>query len=377
MKVLLVGNSLRDEQLSMLAFARVLHKELTARDLEVRLVHPPTIVGHFAGRGRLAKWLGYIDKFALYPGRLRRQAAWADVVHVCDHSNAMYVRRALRLPILVTCHDVIAIQAALGMVPGWKVSATGYLFQWLIRRGLGRSDLICCISDHTREDLLALGIAPRERVTTVLNGFNDNFSPVDPDTAAAVLAPLGLAPGANYLLHVGTDLARKNRFTVLRAFATLAADARAQRQWPGLQLVFVGPPLNEEMQAFAKAEGLQDRIRILKDLDALQLRSIYSAAIAFLFPSTSEGFGWPLIEAQACGCPVIASDLAPMNQIGGDAALYVEPFDHVAMARSLLDNIERWPELSRQSIVNAARFSTDDMIDGYVAAYKALLNSSR
>ncbi|MDB5732347.1 MAG: hypothetical protein JWQ03_2242 [Variovorax sp.] len=377
MKILLVGNSLRDGQVSMLAFARVLQKELTARGIEVRLVHPPAILGKFAKRDFTSKWLGYLDKFALYPARLRREAAWANIVHVCDHSNAMYVRRALGSAILVTCHDVIAIQAALGMIPGWKVSKTGYLFQWLIRRGLGRADQICCSSERTREDLLTLGIAPSERVSTLWNGLNDDFSPVEPDVAAAALAPLGVTPGTPYLLHVGTDLARKNRFTVLRAFAALAADARAQQQWPGLQLVFVGPPLNNEMQAFATSAGLQNRILVLKDLDSHQLRSIYSAALAFLFPSTSEGFGWPLIEAQACGCPVITSDLSPMNQIGGDAALYVQPFDHDAIARCLLDNVDRWPEFSRKSITNAARFSTSDMVNKYIAAYEALLKQSK
>lgn len=372
MKILLIGNTLLDGQRSMQAFAQVLHKELVARGHEVRLVHPPTVVGDLLGRGLGSKWLGYIDKFILYPSRLRREAAWADVVHVCDHSNAMYVRRSLGPAVLVTCHDVIAIQAARGMVPGWKVSASGRLFQRLIGRGLGRADRICCSSDRTRDDLLALGLAPIERVTTLWNGLNDDFSPVPPDAAAAELAPLGLPPGTPYLLHVGTDLARKNRFTVLRAFAALAANARAQRQWPGLQLVLVGPPLNPAMQAFAASAGLQDRILILEGLSAPQLRSAYSAALAFVFPSTSEGFGWPLIEAQACGCPVIASDLSPMNQIGGDAALYVQPFDHEAIARRLLDGIERWPELSRKSMANAERFSTRDMIDGYLAAYRAL-----
>ena len=72
-----------------------------------------------AGHAGAAKWLGYVDKFALFPPELRRAMAWADLVHVCDQGNAMYMRYLQNKPHLLTCHDVLAIRSALGDVPEW------------------------------------------------------------------------------------------------------------------------------------------------------------------------------------------------------------------------------------------------------------------
>ncbi len=377
MKILLVGNSIHDEQLSMLAFARVMHDELVARGHEVRLVHPPTVVGAWAPRSRLNKWLRYVDKFLVYPPRLRREAAWADIVHVCDHSNSMYINPVRGRPNLITCHDVIAIQAAEGMIEGWHVSATGRLFQRLIKRGLGRADAVACISQKTREDLLALNIAESERTALIANGLNADFHPVPGDAAFATLAGLGIGRGDDFLLHVGTDLPRKNRFTVLRAFAELARSESARLHWPHLKLVLVGPALNDEMQAYAAEHRLLDRILVLGGLNVEQLRCVYSTAVALVFPSTSEGFGWPIIEAQACGCPVLVSDLAPMNQIGGEAALPIDPFDHKGIANTLLAHAARLSEVAARGIANAAKYTKAGMIDSYEALYRRVLEQAR
>lgn len=377
MKILLIGNSVHDEQRSMLAFARVMHDELAVRGHEVRLVHPPMVVGKLAPHSRLNKWLRYVDKFLLYPPRLRREAAWADIVHVCDHSNSMYIRPVRRKPNLITCHDVIAIQAGEGMIDGWQMSATGRLFQWLIKRGLGRADAVACASEKTRTDLLALNIAEAERTALVSNGLNDDFHPVPADAAYTALASLGIRRGDDFLLHVGTDLPRKNRFTVLRTFAELARSDSGRQRWPELRLVLVGPPLNAEMQAFAAEHQLDERILVIEGLDIEQLRGIYSTALALVFPSTSEGFGWPIIEAQACGCPVVVADLPPMNQIGGEAALAAPPYDHKGIANLLLNHAARLPEITARGLANATKYTKRGMIDSYEALYRRVLEQAR
>ncbi|MBU2408096.1 MAG: glycosyltransferase, partial [Gammaproteobacteria bacterium] len=183
MKVLLVGNYVPDGQTSMLAFRRVLERELPRLGCELRVVAPDRRVLHVASTRRLWKWLGYVDKFILFLPSLARHARWADVVHIADHSNGMYIPRVRGTPNVITCHDVIAVQAARGMVDGWKVGWTGRLFQRLIAKGLSQADLVACVSDLTRRDLLALGLAQEGRVTTVLNGLNDDFKPVAADVA--------------------------------------------------------------------------------------------------------------------------------------------------------------------------------------------------
>ena len=155
MKVLLVANYEPDGQNSMLAFRRVLERELPRLGCEVRVAAPPQRALRFAPSARWRKWFAYIDKFVLFIPSLVRQARWADVVHVTDHSNGMYVPWVESRPNVIACHDVIAIQAARGMVAGWHVGRSGRLFQRLIVRGLARADLIACASDLTRRDPLA------------------------------------------------------------------------------------------------------------------------------------------------------------------------------------------------------------------------------
>ncbi|MDN8611509.1 glycosyltransferase family 4 protein [Variovorax ginsengisoli] len=371
MKVLLVANYEPDAQNSMLAFRRVLERELPRLGCEVRVAAPPQRVLRFAPSARWRKWFAYIDKFVLFIPSLVRQARWADVVHVTDHSNGMYIPWLGSRPAAITCHDVIAIQAARGMVEGWHVGRSGRLFQRLIVRGLARADVIACVSDLTRRDLLALDLAQPSKVVLARNGLNDEFLPVPPAESQALLARLGLRPQEPYLLHVGADLPRKNRRRVLETFIALHERAAAASR-PALvqRLVFVGPELGPELAQLAQRHVVADRITTLQGLSHAELRAAYAGATALLFPSLQEGFGWPVIEAQACGCPVFTSDLAPMNEIGGEGAVYVDPDDPVAMAEAIELATPRLAELRQEGLANAALYTPGQMAAAYVAAYR-------
>ena len=342
MRVLLIGNLPLDEQTSMLAFQEMLARTLPSLGCEVRLVTPRPIALLLPWPVAVRKWMGYIDKFVLFRIALSRHVRWADVVHVTDHSNAMYIPWVRGKPNIATCHDVIAIQAAMGLVPGWNVGRTGRMFQRFIAKGLGRADVVACVSELTRRDLLQLGLAQEPKVITVPNGLNADFSPLEQTQAQRLIARFGLAEHDQYLLHVGSDLARKNRMAVLRSFIELirrgsAADTQAIAQ----KLVFVGPHLSEEMAALAASQHVADRIVVAEKISHEELQALYSRASALLFPSLQEGFGWPVIEAQACGCPVFASNLAPMNEIGSGAAEYVDPHDPIAIASSIARSLPR------------------------------------
>jgi glycosyltransferase involved in cell wall biosynthesis len=371
MKVLLVANYEPDGQNSMLAFRRVLERELPRLGCEVRVAAPPQRVLRFAPSARWRKWFAYIDKFVLFIPSLVRQARWADVVHVTDHSNGMYVPWVDSRPNVIACHDVIAIQAARGMVPGWEVGRSGRLFQRLIVRGLARADLIACASDLTRRDLLALDVAPTSKVVLARHGLNDEFAPLPPAEVEALLARRGLRAQEPYLLHVGLDLPRKNRRRVLETFIALRERAAAAAR-PALveRLVFVGPALGPELAQLAQGHGVADRVTTLQELSHAELRAAYAGATALLFPSLQEGFGWPVIEAQACGCPVFTSDLAPMNEIGGDGAVYVDPDDPLAMAEAIEQATPQLAELRRKGLANAALYTPGQMAAANVAVYR-------
>ncbi|PNG48955.1 D-inositol 3-phosphate glycosyltransferase (plasmid) [Variovorax sp. WDL1] len=378
MKILFVGNYAPDGQASMLAFRRVLERELPSLGCEVRVIAPAQRVLRVPASSRWWKWLGYVDKFILFIPSLVRHVRWADVVHIGDHSNGMYVPWVKSKPNVITCHDVIAIQAARGMIEGWKVGWTGRLFQHLIVRGLARADLVACVSHLTRRDLLALDLAHERRVVTVLNGLNDEFSPVVPEEAERLIRPFGLSVNCKFLLHVGADLPRKNRKAVVETFVALQQRAAAAGAPPIVQqMVFVGPELAVELAALVQEHGLADRIKTVQNVAHEELRALYTSATALLFPSLQEGFGWPVIEAQACGCPVFTSDLAPMNEIGGLGVEYIDPHHPTDMAEAIERAAPRLAEMRRLGLVNASHYTTARMTSGYVATYRRVLEERK
>jgi len=371
MKVLLIGNYASDDQKSMLAFSAMLERELPRLDCEVRVLSPQPRANLLPMPRRLRKWAGYLDKFILFLPTLARQARWADVVHVGDHSNAMYMPRLTRHATVLTCHDVIAIQAARGIVRDWKVGFTGRIFQKLIADGFRFADLVVCVSAATRREVLSMAIADPQRTPIVPNGLNNEFGPLPETTVRECLVAHGLQPDERYLLHVGHEHERKNRMAVLRTFAELQRDPASS---PVQSLVFVGSALTQEMIAVVAGQpGLAGKVHVLRDVPHDHLRALYCGATAMLFPSLQEGFGWPIIEAQACGCPVFTSNLAPMNEIGSEAAVYVPPKDPAAIARAIRDAVPRFPAMREGGFANATHYSAAHMAAVYVGLYREVI----
>lgn len=366
MKILLLGNYENLRQQSMQRFAEMLRAGLTAAGHEVRLVRPPVWLGRLRrGETGLGKWIGYIDRFLLYPPLLRRQIRWADVVHICDQANAVYVPQLRGRPHLVTCHDMLAIRAALGEIPESPTGWTGRLYQRWILRGLRQARAVACVSGQSAEELQRVASLPEARVTVVHNALNYPYRPMATAEAQAHLHALDLDPAQPFFVHVGGNQWYKNRPGVLRLFAELIK----QPAFRAHRLVMAGKPWTEEMRALCTELKLDGRVDERVEVSNEQLRALYSRAEALLFPSLSEGFGWPIAEAQACGCPVVTTHRPPMTEVGGEAAIYIDPADPTGAAgviASALSERERW---RMAGLANAARFSTQAMLDAYVHWY--------
>ena len=355
MKVLLVANYLHDRQESMLRFAAALAEGLRAAGVAVQLVRPEPFFGRLKPRGTgLGKWLGYLDKFLLFPPRLRRLASAVDLVHICDHSNSMYVQHVAARPHLVTCNDMLAIRSAQGEFPQNPTGWSGKILQRWILAGLRRARRLTCISQATRRDVLRLTGHRPEVVSVTYMGQNFPYAP----------AARPSAPAEPYILHVGGGQWYKNRPGVLAIHAALRA--RLGSRTP--RLLLVGPP--------CAAPGVETH----SDVDNATLATLYSGAELLLFPSLEEGFGWPIIEAQACGCRVVTTAKDPMTEVGGHAAYYLaDPHDAEAGA-ALVEKVLAQDEAARAEVVragieNAARFSTERMVREYLAIYREVLGA--
>jgi glycosyltransferase involved in cell wall biosynthesis len=364
-KVLLVGNYAPDHQHSMLRFAALLETELRRAGHSVRLIHPKAHLGRLARAGRdLGKWLGYADKFILFPARLRAAVAAADVVHICDHAYSLLTRYLTAVPHVVTCHDLIAVRSAQGEFPGVHTGWSGRRYQQMIVNGLARARQVTCVSQSTKSDVLRQCAVPSSRTSVVHHGLNFAYRPASEAEKSARLNSLGI-DGERFVLHVGSPNWYKNQPGMIRIFKELGARPRGS----DLALVIVSNGVTPALIKLIGECGLQGRVRILSDVEPEDLRALYSSAEALLFPSLYEGFGWPIIEAQACGCPVFTSNRPPMTEVGGDGASYIDPENPEEAATIMLENIPLASRMREAGFANVRRFSVEKMVTGYVRAY--------
>jgi glycosyltransferase involved in cell wall biosynthesis len=378
MKVLLLCNYLSDGQQSMLRFGDLLQRGLSGRGHEVAVMRPERRVQNLLRRMHgLGKWAGYVDKYLLFPRGLARkirelEAPGSGLVHVVDHSNAVYVPRRRAVPWLATCHDLLAVRGALGEDTDCPASWLGRRLQRKIVRGLARADAVACDSTSTLADLERL-VRPEgaQRRRVILLAPSHPYRPIDRAGALARLGREGAIPwSAPFLLHVGSNLRRKNKAAIVRVLA------RLRDTWPG-NLVFCGAELAPELRTQAQAAGLAGRVFPLAHPDEDQLEAVYSLAHALVFPSKCEGFGWPIIEAQACGCPVICSDRTSLPEVGGEAAMVYGLEDETGMAQAVLqlDRPEWRAERVRRGFENLKRFQVDRLMGDYCQMYGDLLSS--
>jgi glycosyltransferase involved in cell wall biosynthesis len=366
MKVLLISNYRPDKQQSMLRYAEMLQRELNARGHAADVIHPPTVLGGFPFLpGLLKKWIGYFDKYVFAPTYLHKYARQADIIHVCDHSNAMYLRCAGDRPALITCHDLLAIFAARGSYPGVRTSLTGRILQRWIAANLARANHVICVSTKTQDDMEILAPGIRSKTQVIHHPLNWSYSPAPPDAVAEAKTKSGIESETEYFLHVGGNQWYKNRFGVMKLFAEL----RKYPRFKNVKLIMAGKPWTNEMRQYFRSSALANEIIERVEVSNDELQALYSGAIALLFPSVEEGFGWPVLEAQACGCPVITSNRAPMTEIAGDAALFIDPQNLEDAAQIVAEHASELPSLRTAGFQNLTRFATNKVIDAYLEFY--------
>jgi glycosyltransferase involved in cell wall biosynthesis len=368
MKVLLVGNYEFDGSTSMRIWANAIDRELNRIGVDARLIAPRPVFGKLKPSAHgIGKWLGYIDRFAVFPRELRAAAAKADIVHLCDHGGAMYASMIKGIPVLVTCHDMIAVRGARGELPELRSSRFGQLLQRWICLGMQKATRVACVSRATFDDASRI-LKTDKNLCIVLNGLSHPFRPLAPGEVERRLAALGVIR-APFVLHLGSNLAYKNREGVLRIFAKAAAHT-------SLQLVIAGEALDQNLVRLARELQIEDRLVQVVRPDVTVIEALYNRAICLLFPSRYEGFGWPPIEAQACGCPVVASDIPPFAETLGQSAVLKPVEDEAGMADAVrrLACDEEFREQVRQSGFEnvRTRFQTARMIGEYVTLYREL-----
>lgn len=369
-------------------FAQMLHDEFARRGHAVTLRRPEPIVRALVRRGPLAKWAGYIDQYLLFPRRLRagmRGDPPGTLYVFCDQALGPWMPLAVRRPHVVHCHDLLALRSALGDIAENPTSITGRVYQRHIRAGFRHARHFISISERTRSDLHAFGGTPAGLSEVVYNGLNHPFQPVEPAIARARLRAAGLpAQERGCLLHVGGGQWYKNAAGVVALYAAYVNATLAVGAEP-LPLWMVSPPPDTRVSAALAHVPPAGEVSFFHGLRPDVLEALYSHAQLLLFPSLAEGFGWPILEGMACGCPVLTTDEAPMTELGGDVAHYLPRLaqgDDIAAwaergAGVIADVLQADPlaraAAARAGLARAALFSTDAVIERYLSIYRRVL----
>lgn len=232
------------------------------------------------------------------------------------------------VPTVITIHELSMLHAEGQRRANW----IGRLSQFTMQAQLSivrRADAIICVSESLRHELLAAVEVDPAKVHVVYNGvdhhlFHPRYRPEARQRAASIL---GIEPP--YVLALASDEPRKNLRTLLHAYAKLPPET------PRLVLAGAGSWGKGPIYEMVKEAGIEKRVRFTGYVPEATLPELYAGARCFVFPSLYEGFGLPVLEAMACGAPVIAGNRTSLPEVAGDAALLVDPTNVAAMAEAM------------------------------------------
>jgi glycosyltransferase involved in cell wall biosynthesis len=364
----------------------MLQSAFEARGIPVQRWSPKACLRSWIRRGPAAKWAGYADQYLLFPLRVRRQLkrVSADTLFVfCDQAMGPWIPLIRGRSHVVHTHDLLALRSALGDIPENPTSLTGRIYQRFIRRGVRQARHFISISYKTRDDLHHF-VGPQAITSEVVyNALNYPYSRMNAAAAEQVLRAAGLPTEArSMLLHVGGGQWYKNLRGVIALYSQYAA-----RENNPLPLWCVSPVPGAHIQQLLRELPASGKVLFFQGLEARVLQAAYSTARALLFPSLAEGFGWPLIEAAACGCPVLTTDEPPMNEIAGPAAVYVprlqiheELLEWGSRCASALESLLSKGDAERNENAEhaaqwARRFDPNRSIERYVEIYRTIMES--
>jgi glycosyltransferase involved in cell wall biosynthesis len=308
---------------SMPRYANMLLNGMQERGHEVVVWTPKPRFYKLPLMKSLKKWLGYIDQYFVFPIEVKLKLCQCsnDTLFVfADQALGPWVPLVKNRNHIVHCHDFLALKSALGTIPENPTSFTGKLYQNYIRNGFSKGKYFISISKKTQQDLHELHRGEIVSSVVCYNGLNRPFQSLSPVASRGLLeTKLNIQLSNGYIMHIGGNQYYKNRIGVIEIYETWRSTYNSK-----IPLVLIGSEPSDELAILRQKSLFKEDIHFITELSDDYINSAYSGANCLLFPSLDEGFGWPIIEAMASGCPVITTNKAPMNEVGGLAAYYID-----------------------------------------------------
>jgi glycosyltransferase involved in cell wall biosynthesis len=369
---------------SMDTYTNMLSSGMKARGHHVETWFPRSVFSQFQSPPTIQKWLGYIDQFIIFPIAVKSRVARFDkktLFVFTDQALGPWVPLVADKSHIIHCHDFMALQSAEGEIAENPTGITGRIYQSFIKNGYKQGKNFISVSKKTKADLKRYLTKVPERNEVVYNGLKPEYRFTSPEIARTFMKnETGLNLDNGYLLHVGGNQWYKNRKGLIEIY-----NAFRQNSEMKIPLLLVGQQPSAELWSMIYDSAWSKDIHVFTEPDDQFIQHAYSGSAALLFPSLAEGFGWPILEAMACGTIVITTNAEPMIEIGGNAALYINkrPEGLVRAGIWALESakvVEQAVCLSPQKrkdrieagLVNASCFSLSNSLDKIEAIYLTL-----
>lgn len=315
----------------------------------------------------------YYDRFWQHPRAVTRQQA--DIVHIIDHTSGHIARwlKKTNPSVVVTCHDLVQLiypentgQTALPQLSqaAWRFSV------W----GMKESDHVIAVSSNTAKDVRQFLNIESKRITRVSNAVDSQFCVLPPQEIELFRQQQKISPKTICLLNVGSNHPRKNIFTILKVLKALKKQGLPVCLWK------VGSDFTSMQKKFIDNHDLENSVTYVGKPNQSTLVQIYNAADVLLSPSLYEGFGFTILEAMACGTPVVTSNVSSLPEVAGDAAIMVEPMDVQAMSEAichLQSDSDYRRDLIDKGLVRARLFNWERTAEQVASVYEKLSDQQK
>jgi glycosyltransferase involved in cell wall biosynthesis len=310
------------------------------------------------------------ERFWRFPQSVQQQAV--DIFHIIDHSDAHIVRRLSKTgrPIVVTCHDLINLLYPENLEGSVRLPFVSDRLGRYSIESMEDADAIVAVSSETAKNIdRVLNIAP-DRITIIPNAVSSLFRLLPEEQSQAFRNQFSVSPNTFCLLNVGGNHPRKNLSNILKALNIL------KQQGLPVQLWKVSDDFPDEDKRFIQANGLEDSIQYLGYLDKPTLVTAYNASDVLVAPSFHEGFGITLLEAMACGTPVITSNVSAMPEVVSGAGILVDPSSSQNIADAVC-RLQSDPiycqELREKGLRRVQTFTWEKVAEQLIEVYERLI----